>query len=226
MTFRAPAVASGAPHPANSKIPFQGLPMARFASFVVALSLLPLRLFAQEPSSDTTRFHRGQWGVQFGGGSSLFSLGLLRFTSARSAWLLDIASSAQFLSSTSTDKFGGGTSSADQQFVNLNARIGKRFYQAPRRKVVSFQTLAVEGGWRDQMVDISAGNIRQTLWNVGLNGELGGAYMVTPSLSLGGTAIMSAGYFEMKRNNPAAREKGHGYYLNGIEVLFALGLYF
>ncbi len=163
--------------------------------------------------------------MQFGGGSSLFSLGVLHFTSARSAWILDLATSATVLDGTSTDKIGGTTTAADQQSLNLDARIGKRFYQTPPSKVVSFQTIAIEGGWTDQMVDVSAGNVRQAIWNVGLNGELGGAYMLTSSVSLGGTALLSAGYVSLKRDNPIAREESTGFY-SGIRVLIALGLYF
>lgn len=201
--------------------------MLRFMSFVLTLSLIPFALSAQESaSSDTTRFHGGQWAMQFGGGSSLFSLGVLRFTSSRSAWLLDVATSAQFLDAKSTDKFGGTTTSADEQFVNVDVRVGKRFYQAPRRKVVSFQTLAVEGGFSDQMVDVPQGNVRQTLSYLGLNGEIGGAYMVTSALSLGGTGSISVGHYTVKQDNPLASDKGNGWYVNGIRVLFALGLYF
>lgn len=200
--------------------------MARCKLLVFAVSLIPLCLTAQgSSSSDATPFHGGQWAMQFGGGSSLFSLGVLRFTSARSAWILDLATSATILDARSTDKLGGTTTSADQQFLSLDARIGKRFYQAPRSRVVSFQTIAVESGLSDQMVDFTAGNVRRTIWNVGLNGELGGAYMLTSAVSLGGTAMLSAGYLSLKEDNPAARNTGHGYY-SGIRVLIALGLYF
>src|SRR6266487_5507499 len=86
--------------------------MARFASLVVALSLLPSCLIAQE--SDSTPFHHGQWAMQFGGNSNLFSLGVLRFTSAHAAWLLDLSNAANVISAKSTDNFGT-TTSADQQ---------------------------------------------------------------------------------------------------------------
>lgn len=201
--------------------------MAPLKSLALVLSLIPFCLPAQESNaSDTTRFHGGQWAMQFGGGSSLFSLGVLRFTSPRSAWLLDVSTSAQFLDATSTDKLGGTTTSADEQFVNVDVRVGKRFYQTPRRKVVSFQTLAVEGGFSDQMVDFPQGNVRQTISYTGLDVEIGGAYMVTSSLSLGGTGSIGVGYYTQKQDNPVVSDKGHGWYVNGIRVLFALGLYF
>ena len=194
--------------------------MTRSISLLLALTAVPGLLAAQE-----SPFRGGQWAMQFGGNSNLFSLGVLHFTSERGAWLLDLSNSATVLNATNTDKLGGTTTSADQQFISLDARLGRRFYQTRHSKVVSFQTLALEGGWNDQMIDFAAGNVRQTTWNAGINGELGGAYMLTSSVSVGGTATLSAGYFSFKRNDPADRQTGHGYY-NGIRVLIALGLYF
>ncbi|HEV8382737.1 MAG TPA: hypothetical protein VGQ29_14205 [Gemmatimonadales bacterium] len=194
--------------------------MTRVQPLVLALSLISLCLAAQG-----SPFHGGQWAMQFGGNSNLFSLGVLHFTSARSAWLLDLSNSALVLDATNTDKLSSTTTSADQQAILLSARLGKRFYQTGHPKVVSFQTLALEGGWSDQMIDITAGNIRQTTWNAGLNFELGAAYMLTSNISVGGTAGLSAGYLSFKNNDPASRETGHGYY-DRIRVMVALGLYF
>jgi hypothetical protein len=227
MTFGAPRVASRCATPIASESPYLEGTVSRFTPLALVLSLIPVCLAAQESSSsDTTSFHGGQWGMQFGGGSSLFSLGVLRFTSSRSAWLLDVATSGQFLDATSTDKLGGGTTPANEQFVNVDVRLGRRFYQTPRRKVVSFQTLAVEGGFSDQMVDFPQGNARQTISYRGGNAEIGGAYMVTSALSLGGTGRISVGHYTVKRDNPAVQSNGKGWYVNGIRVLFALGLYF
>lgn len=201
--------------------------MTLIRSLSFALLLIPFSLSGQESTaSDTARFHGGQWGMQFGGGSDLFSLGVLRFTSARSAWLLDLSTSVTFVNARSTDKFGGTTTSADQQFVNFAVRLGRRTYQSPRRSVVSFQTLAVEGAVQDQMIDVSVGNVRQTIWSAGLHGELGGAYLLTPSVSVGGTAGISAGYLSFKQDDPAAADKGSGFYFDGVRVVLALGLYF
>lgn len=221
MSLGAVRVARDRATPVAFEIPYPEGTVSRLKSLALALSLIPLCLAAQE-----SPFRGGQWAMQFGGGSSLFSLGVLKFTSPRSAWLLDLATSASILNAKSTDKFGGGTTSADRQLVNFSARLGKRFYQAPRDKVVSFQTLAVEGSLQDQMFDVTAGNVRQTIWSAGLNGEVGGSYMLTPSLSLGGAVFLSAGYFSFKQDDPAATDTGHGYYFNGLNALFALGLYF
>lgn len=201
--------------------------MLRFTPLLVALSVAPISLTAQEVSRDSMGFHSGQWGMQFRGGSNLVSVGALKFTSPRSAWLFDISSGANFFDGTATDKFGGTTAKNKQQVVNLNLRIGKRAYQAPRNRVVSFQTLAIETGLNDLGYDqIPSGHIRQTIWHFGLNGELGGAYMLSPSISVGGTATVSAGYYKEREDTPSFRFEGHGYYVDGIEFLFALGVYF
>jgi len=200
--------------------------VSRYTPLALLVSLIPAYLAAQDSTaSNATGFRGGQWAMQFGGNANLFSLGVLRFTSGHSAWLLDLANSATVINATSTDKFSGTTTSADQQFINLDVRLGKRFYQARHVNIVSFQTLAVEGGMSDQMIDMSAGNLRQTTWYTGLNGELGAAYMLTSGVSVGGTANFSAGYLSYKSNNPAATATGHGFY-DGIRVLVALGLYF
>jgi len=199
--------------------------MASLKSLTLALSLIPFCLSAQETvRSDTTRFHGGQWAMQFGGNSNLFSLGILRFTSAHSAWLLDLSNAANVINASSTDNFGT-TTGADQQFINLDARLGKRFYQTGHPKVVSFQTLALEGGLTDQMFDLAGSHYRQTSTYAGINGELGAAYMLTSGVSVGGTASLSAGYLSFKGNDSFTKRKGHGYY-NTVRVLVALGLYF
>ena len=193
--------------------------MASFKSLALALSLIPLCLAAQE-----SPFHGGQWAMQFGGNANLFSLGVLKFTTDHSAWLLDLSNAANVISATNTDNVGT-TTSADRQYINLDARLGKRFYHTGHPKVVSFRTLALEGGLTDQAFDLAGTHYRQTSTYAGINGELGGAYMLTSGLSLGGTASLSAGYLTFKANDAVTKQTGHGYY-NSVRVLVALGLYF
>jgi len=192
------------------------------ATSLAVLVLLPAVASAQESASE--QFRPGQWAMQFGGNANLFSLGVLRFTSAHSAWLLDLSNTAQVISATSTDNFGT-TTSADQQYLNVDVRLGKRFYQTGHPQVVSFQTLSLDAGLTDQAIDLTGSHYRQTNKNVGISGELGGAYMLTSGVSIGGTAIASVGYLSFKGNDSFRTQKGHGYY-NTIRVMVALGLYF
>src|SRR5437762_9982991 len=66
------------------------LPMQRRNSLVLLLSLAPLCLAAQESSADTSGFHAGQWGVQVDASGNLMGVGILHFTSARSALMLRV----------------------------------------------------------------------------------------------------------------------------------------
>src|SRR6267378_6058679 len=219
MTFGAARVAGRCATPVAFPIPHREGTMSLFKPLALALSLIPLCLAAQE-----SPFHGGRWTMQFGGNSNLFSLGVLKFTSAHSAWLLDLSNAANVITATGTDNVGT-TTSANQQYINLDARLGKRFYQTGHPKVVSFQTLALEGGLTDQAFDLTGTHYRQTNTYAGINGELGGAYMLTSGISIGGTASISAGYLSFKNNDSFRRQEGHGYY-NQIRVLIALGLYF
>ncbi len=63
-----------------------GLRSALSFAFVCSPALAAAQNLA---TPDTPPFHRGQWGMQFGGGFSIASLGVLRFTSSTRAWLID-----------------------------------------------------------------------------------------------------------------------------------------
>jgi hypothetical protein len=92
---------------------------------------------------------------------------------------------------------------------------------------VSFQSFAVEGGYYDRTLDFSVGaRSRIQQWNAGLYWEAGAAYRVTSSLSLGGTASISSGYLYRKREDPGNTFKGGGFYFQGIQAVFAVGIYF
>jgi len=108
MSFGAARVAGRCATPVAFEISYPEGTVSR-VKLALALSLIPLCLAAQE-----SPFHGGQWAMQFGGNANLFSLGVLKFTSDHSAWLLDLSNAANVISATSTDNFGT-TTSADQQ---------------------------------------------------------------------------------------------------------------
>ena len=112
----------------------------------MALALWPTLASAQDSPPDTIPFHRHQWAAQFAGGTSFASLGVLRFTAPTRAWLLDF----RFMGGHSHDKdyvqdtlVGDGYTSR----ANVDARIGRRFYQGRGKAVVSFQSVGVLGGY-------------------------------------------------------------------------------
>jgi hypothetical protein len=199
--------------------------MPSIKPLALALSLLPMCLAAQESSSDTSGLHAGQWGVQVGTSGSLMNLGILRFTGPRSAWMLLVDFNGQFLSGTQTDALGS-TSDAKDRSVTVAVGLGKRFYQAPRDKVRSFQSIGLAGGYNDQKQTIAGNEYTFDTWNAGLLGELGAGYWVTPNLSLGGTATASAGYLHRKTDGPGNKMDENGWFVSGVNVFLIVGLYF
>ncbi len=199
--------------------------MPSLKAFVLALSLLPGYVAAQETATDTTGFHAGQWALQFGAGFGLANVGILRFSGPRSAWMLLFDFDAQFLSGTSTD-FAGASSDTDDRDVFFATGVGKRFYQAPRHKIRSFQSVGVAGSYTDQKQTFSGSVFKNTQWRAGLMGELGAGYWVTPNLSLGGTASVFGGYAHQRSENGTASSRENGWFVSGVNVLLIFGLYF
>ena len=192
------------------------------AAVLSALWFVPVTLFAQD---DSSAFHAGQWAMQFGGGANLFSLGALKFTSPRSAMLVDVDFYTVIVNGHRTD-FSGTTAESDDKVSQLNLRLGRRSYRAPRGKIVSFHSLAIEGGYYGRLLDYQFGRQRVRQLNAGLYWEVGAAYRVTPSLSLGGTASVSAGYLYRRQEDTGTTTKGGGYYFQGIHPVFAVAIYF
>jgi len=198
--------------------------MASFKSLALLLLLLPSVVAAQE---STHEFRPGQWALQFGGSLNLVTLGIMRFSGPRSAWLLNLDVTGQFLNGTVSN--GGGSSDANDHSFFLQAGVGKRFYQSVHSKVRSFQSIGVVGGYMNQDVTFGVGlTSTSKQWFGGLQGQLGGAYWLTPNISLGGTASASASYTHRETVQPAGASalKQHGIAISGVNVALVLGLYF
>lgn len=200
--------------------------MRSLSACALALSLLPCYIAAQETATDTTGFHAGQWGVQFGAGGSfgVANVGILRFSSPRSALMLRLDFSGEFLSGTRTGV--GVSEDQEERSVFAAAGLGKRFYQAARHNVRSFQSIGVFGSYQDQEQTIGATAFRQNSWRAGLFGELGAGYWITPNLSLGGTASVSAGRAHLRREVGTDQVSENGWFVSGVDVVLVVGLYF
>jgi hypothetical protein len=193
--------------------------MSPFRTLTVAFILIPACLTAQE-------FRAGQWGVQFAGGLSLPSIGVMRFTGPRTAWLLDLNFSGRVMNGTRPDG-GGGTADADERAVSFSADLGKRFYQDVRQQVRTHQSIGLTGGYLNQKTNAVTGpDIAFNQWFGGVFGELGGAYWVVPSLSVGATGSIAAGYLHEKRTDFFGTLERTGFSVSGVELLFVVGLYF
>ena len=188
----------------------------RFATLLCrasALFLAPSGLLAQTPSSpssapsessvaDSLGFRRGQWGFLLALDRDFRSLGVQRFRSPRTAWMLDLALGGSF--SEWRDPESGDPESRTGQ-AHLTARVGLRRYsgfgtRAPRthRFVgagVSAYTSFQQS--RDAGDDLS---ITQTIGS-GLFGEVGLQHRVASFLALGGTvtAAVNGSWYRTER---------------------------
>jgi hypothetical protein len=192
------------------------------------LLILPATTAAQESSgADTIPFRSGQWAALFSGGLSFASLGLMRFSTPTRAWVLDFRLAGGHGHDTNrindTLTIESFTSTA-----NISARVGRRFYQGRGKAVASFQTVGVLSGFNHQCGGSTLGGTTcDKGWTGGAFGELGAAYLVTPRLSIGGTAGVQFSYTRGTVKNTRGAIDKHWAYQGSLQGLsFAASLYF
>ncbi|HEX5580317.1 MAG TPA: hypothetical protein VFX39_02000, partial [Gemmatimonadaceae bacterium] len=141
---------------------------------------------------------------EFGISSGIGGVGVMRFRSASSAWLVDGGVS---LSRGRADAAGGAASDMDQYSVDL--RAGLRRYHPLRRSTTVFHTLGAHGGFSRASTELSGvpdapESTTQTSrsWRAGLFAELGGSYFLTSNLSLGASTRLDAGYSRTSSEYP------------------------
>jgi hypothetical protein len=181
------------------------------------------------PPSDSIPFHQHQWAAQFGGGTNFLSLGFLRFTAPNRAWLIDFhftgGHSHHYSYANDTLAAQGFTSNAD-----VNARIGRRFYQTHGKAVVSFQTLGAVGGFTHRCAEDTPPTVGSCAngWTAGVFGELGAAYLVTRRFSIGGAGTLGFSYerttFKAVGAGVVSREWSYQASIQGLS--FAATVYF
>ena len=194
------------------------------------VALWPALASAQDAAPDTVPFHRHQWAAQFAGGTSFASLGVLRFTAPTRAWLLDF----RFIGGHSHDRqYLADTLVGDgyRSNANVDARIGRRFYQGRGKSVVSFQTVGLLGGYAHACQAFSqppvSGHSCSNGWTAGAFGELGGAYLITRRFSIGGTATVAFSYQRTTaRSSFGAVDKQWSYSASIQGLSFAATVYF
>ncbi len=178
---------------------------------------------------DTPPFHRGQWGMQFGGGFSITSLGVLRFTSSTRAWLIDavVGGGHQHATTHLTSPTDTVVSSFESN-ASISFKLGRRFLQAPEQKIVSFQTLGFLGGLSHNGGGSSGGGSAETNgWSAGLFGELGAGFFVASKLSLGGIATATLSYARSRsKNSTGGRSTTWSYQGSAPALRFVATIYF
>ncbi|HUL01717.1 MAG TPA: hypothetical protein VLV16_00655 [Gemmatimonadales bacterium] len=183
----------------------------------LVVGLMPVVASGQSTPRDTTPFHRGQWGAQFGVGLAFASLGFLRFTTPTRAWLLDVrvngGHSHESSYQSDTVVSDGYSSSAV-----LSARVGRRFYQARGATIASFQTVGVVGGYTHQCSgSTDAPSYCDNGWTAGAFVELGAAYLVSSRLSLGGAATASFAYERANGHDSGGGRTTHWEYTGSLQ---------
>jgi hypothetical protein len=202
-----------------------------FASLLVVASLLPpceaRGQEAQAPPnavqpaavSDSLPFRAGQWGAQFAIDDGTAGLGVLRFRSARHAWLLDASVGASWSDGESSFI---GDQSRTSVFVSL--RAGPRRYRPIATGSAAYLGMGLRGayGWDASDDD------RVEFWNAGVYGELGAAYLVTRRLSLGAQVQIDAGFTLSRRRSasPAFVERDRRVSIGVSPVRIVGALYF
>ena len=158
-------------------------------AYVCIIVAQPLRAQAVADSTAAT-FHRGEWGVGFGG-RYLAEAGVLGFVTPTLAMVLDgwAGLDRQVVST-------AGTSGADQsrQSINLSATLGPRWHHAVSAHVVRFFGLGVSGSYGSASYAGSSNSDKN--WSAGAYGEVGLQYMFTPHLGLGWRGNLQASRIE------------------------------
>lgn len=188
-----------------------------------------------QTSEDTSfsPFRKGQWAAQFGASPSFVSLGFLRFTSEKRAWLLD----ARF---NLTESDGESrvtidtvtqTSETRSSIGSFSTRIGRRFYPTLGDRTAGSFTIGASGGYGRSTRIRSTDRFRVSTWSVGIFGDVGADYLLTHKLSIGGSFGLRADYFSRDTDVDAAsgntlRDDENIYRLTLGGASLVLSLYF
>jgi hypothetical protein len=170
---------------------------------LLTVALLPLASLPAQGVS--TPFRQGQWATQFGGGLNLATLGVLRFTGPRAAWVLDLRAALS---------------------TSFTVLLGRRFFQDRDAEIVTFQTIGVSSGYLRSRAQRSGGEVTQRIWAVGLLGELGAAYFLTRKFSLGAFATATASYSSVSSKTPTTEYRAKEYAVQLQGLRFVMTVYF
>jgi hypothetical protein len=149
----------------------------------LAAAASPSLLLSQTVPVDTLPFRRGQWAAQFWAFSSQ-GLGVLRFRSPSSAWLLDGSLQVEDVHATH----------GDRTYASASLRAGLRVYRPVAPKVVRYLGAGLIGsylGFRHESATI--GTVYRG-WTAGggLYAELGADYLITSHLGIGASSSVTA----------------------------------
>lgn len=170
------------------------------SSFVLVASfILASRSQAQATPSDSVVSRPRQWGA-FGSILGYASVGVMRFSSARRAFTLDVDLSEANTRQRVEEPSGIGNQNGDQFYVAT--RLGMRNYRTMSHEVVSFVGFGPRvalGGSTSKYG--SAGRTSATSWEGGGFFDFGVAAAIQRRLLVGATAGATAGYLRSTSKN-------------------------
>lgn len=155
---------------------------------VTALAASPRSSAAQDApagvssSADSLGFRRGQWGAIVGIDGNVAALGVLRFRSPRTAWVLN-ATAGGVVGETEAEELDA---QQDGESAGLSARLGLRRYRAIERPVAVYSGMGLTGSASHVDVSSTGGDeLSARLYGAGLYGELGVEYRAARYIALG-----------------------------------------
>ncbi len=112
--------------------------------------------------------------------------------------------------------------------ASISFKLGRRFFQAPEQKIVSFQTLGFLGAFSHNGGGSSGGGSAETNgWSAGLFGELGAGFFVASKLSLGGIATATLSYARSRTTtSTGVRSTSWSYQGSAPALRFVATIYF
>lgn len=166
-------------------------------------------LSAQDIPPDSLPFRRGQWAVQFVGSLGA-AVGVLKFRSPSSAWVV-LAS----VSGGHNESFVGDTLTGIVSSAILSFRVGLRTHRRLGSRVIGYHTVGVQLGF-DHRVQSSPlfGRSMTDGFDAGPYVDVGSTYRLTTYLGIGANAQASVRYGRSwSRNTSGQRASSWG--LNG-----------
>ncbi len=199
----------------------------RVVASLLSVLLVAVPSLARAQQADSLPFRARQWGAEFTPGSSFASAGVLRFRGRATATVLDVGGGY------GEHRQTGGTVHGSSTYARL--RIGQRWYRAIAPHLQQFVALGPSvsylGSDQTEPTVVGGRHVReQRTTRVGLFGELGAGWMVTPHLSLAAVWTALANYEHSTNrdvlNETELRGKSSSFDATAGSVSLRVGLYF
>lgn len=200
--------------------------VSRLAVLLTCTVVVPA--FAQDRPApeDSLPFRRGQWAAHFTLGG-FGGIGVTRFRSPSRATLLQVSVFASHRESAADDLAGGVLRSVSSS-AGLSARLGWRRYRLGYRRITPYVTAGPAFSFSHNYISQEgSGTSSQDSWSLGVFGDVGALYHVSPSLALGAAGGANLSYGRSStRLSTGPRGSSWDIQLSGVTVGAGLTLLF